>query len=145
MTRKLFCLNSIWILFLTQSCGTSKPAVHPISEVDRGQARAAANEVKSLNPGTSIGKGQGYSMLPIYGENTYLVIAPIDFTDLEIGMIVAYRTRNQNISVHRLVRREGSGWVAQGLNNLDEDPELVTTFNLLGMIYASFTGDPGDS
>ncbi len=77
-------------------------------------------------------------MAPIYGDNTVLVITPIDFDQLEAGMIVAYRNKWGDQIVHQLVRRDGHKWVAKGLNNERVDMEPVTRKNLIGVVYASF-------
>ena len=59
-------------------------------------------------------KGEGISMAPIYGDNTVLVITPIEFDQLEVGMIVAYHNQWGDQIVHQLLKREGKSWVARG-------------------------------
>ncbi len=80
-------------------------------------------------------------MLPVYGENTVLVLQKVPFAELSAGMNVAYRNRRGRVVVHRLVTRDSIGWRAVGLNNPQEDTERVTEFNLLGIVYAAFANE----
>lgn len=88
------------------------------------------------------GNGSGASMAPLYGENTMLVIAPVDFEKLEKGMIVAYRDHQGHKVVHKLAFKQGKSWVAFGLNNGALDRERVTPDNLLGVVYAVINSAP---
>jgi len=43
------------------------------------------------------------------------------------------------------VEKLSHGWRVEGLNNDEEDPELVTPQNLIGVVYATLNyGDDGD-
>lgn len=88
--------------------------------------------------------GTGDSMRPIYGDNTVLVIAKIDYNDLKAGMQVAYVTQAGMRVLHVLVEKDARGWRVQGLNNEGVDRERVTSANLIGVVYASFTTE-GDA
>ena len=68
----------------------------------------------------------------------------IDFSELKPGMQVAYMGNSGREVVHVLVGYEESskGWRVRGLNNEAEDGALVTRYNLIGVVYASFA--PGD-
>lgn len=113
----------------------------PTASVGRNQAWRDAELLAGLAPGRLTVIGAGPSMLPVYGENTVLVLQKIDFEELVAGMDVAYRKANGGIVLHRLVARDGRGWRAMGLNNPEEDPERVTSYNLLGIVYAAFAHD----
>ncbi len=108
------------------------------STVGADTAMVTARTVRWGVAGGSLRKGQGSSMAPIYGDNTVVVITPIDFNELEIGMVVAYRNKWGDQIVHQLVKRDGKRWVARGLNNARADAEPVTPKNLIGVVYAVF-------
>jgi hypothetical protein len=116
-------------------------AVPPTASVSRNQAWRDAELLAALAPGRLTVIGAGPSMLPVYGENTVLVLQKIDFEDLVAGMDVAYRKASGAIVLHRLVAKDGHGWRASGLNNPVEDPERVMSHNLLGIVYAAFAHD----
>lgn len=113
-------------------------AIAPTAAVSQNHAWRDAELLASMAPGRLTVIGAGPSMLPVYGENTVLVLQKIEFSDLTAGMDVAYRKASGAIVLHRLVAKEGSGWRAMGLNNPVEDPERVMSHNLLGIVYAAF-------
>ena len=123
------------------SCETVENNPPPASTVDGHTTLATARTVRWGVPGGTIRKGQGTSMMPIYGDNTVLVITPIEFNQLETGMIVAYRNKWGDQIVHQLVKRNGRRWVAKGLNNEQIDSEPVTKNNLIGVVYAVFNSE----
>ena len=129
------------ILGLT-GCETIAPVTPPNSTVTRGSAREVARTIVEGGPNRISGMGHGASMAPLHGENTTLVIAPVDFQKLEKGMIVAYRDYQGHRVVHQLAFKQGKSWVAFGLNNDSYDSERVTSDNLLGVVYAVINSAP---
>ncbi|HTZ19938.1 MAG TPA: S24/S26 family peptidase [Opitutaceae bacterium] len=128
------------------SCATTAPTGAPppaqpvpAANVQKVQAWKDAEMLAARDPGRTALVGGGTSMNPVYGDNTMLVAVPIDFKDLKAGMYVVYLNRYNRRVAHRLVAKEGKGWRAQGLNNPEEDNDLVTPENLIGVIYASLT------
>lgn len=113
----------------------------PSVDVTRNQAWRDAEAVASLEPGRLTVIGAGTSMLPVYGENTVLVLQKVPYENLVAGMNVAYRNDNGAVVVHRLIAKEPGGWRAIGLNNTEEDATRVTPYNLLGTVYAAFAND----
>lgn len=77
-------------------------------------------------------------MAPVLTEGTIVVLKPIDFGDLEVGMDVGYTMKTGEPVIHRLMEKWDGGWVVQGLNNPAPDPDLVTSDNLLGVLLAVF-------
>ena len=122
----------------TASTG-APPSAQPVptANVQKIQAWKDAEMLAARDPGRTALVGGGTSMNPVYGDNTMLVAVPIDFKDLQVGMHVVYVNRNNRRVAHRLVAKESKGWRAQGLNNPEEDNDLVTPENLIGVIYAS--------
>ncbi len=119
------------------------PQAPPSTDVTELEAWRDAELITGLSRDRFTLIGSGGSMLPVYGENTVLVISKIDYTALQRGMQVAYRAGSGARVLHVLVERESRGWRVQGLNNEVEDREWVTPFNLIGVVYASFVTDGG--
>jgi hypothetical protein len=115
-----------------------EPPVPPSANVNVDQAWHDAKMVAERQPGRMPAVGAGASMQPVYGDNTMLVISPIDYGQLREGMSVAYLNRRGVRVVHRLVEKVDGGWQVIGLNNEREDEDLVTRQNLIGVVYASF-------
>ena len=118
-----------------------QPKTPPTADVGKLQAWHDAEMLASRSPGRSAAAGAGTSMLPVYGDNTMLVINAVPYDSLRPGMTVAYRNRRGVEVVHRLVEKQSHGWRVEGLNNDEEDPELVTPQNLIGVVYASLNYD----
>ena len=75
-------------------------------------------------------------MEPVLSENTIIIVRPIDFEDLEAGMIVGYLNQDGYRVLHKLQRRAGpDAWIAQGIHNPRPDRDFVTRENLLGVLY----------
>jgi hypothetical protein len=102
----------------------------PSVDVTRNQAWRDAEAVAGLEPDRLTVIGAGDSMLPVYGENTVLVLQK-----------VAYRNDHGAVVLHRLVAKDARGWRAIGLNNSKEDSTRVTPYNLLGIVYAAFANE----
>ncbi len=117
----------------------SQPA--PTSDVTKLQAWRDAEALAALDPDRLTVIGTGASMRPVYGDNTVLVLQKLPYDDLVEGMTVAYRNKAGHVVVHNLVQREESGWRVAGLNNNGEDRGVVTRYNLIGVVYASFAHD----
>lgn len=116
-------------------CETTPEPSGPTSTLNTREATRLAAQLQFQNPKLQATLGQGSSMQPLYTDDTVILTHPIDFEDLEVDMIVAYRNLQGQIVIHRLVRQEAGGWVAQGINNPREDRERVTPQNLLGVVY----------
>ena len=119
------------------------PALKPVpsSDVGRLQAWQDAEQVSARESGRETVIGSGDSMLPIFGDRTVLVLAPIDYANLKAGMQIGYVNRFGRRVVHVLLEPSAEGWLVQGLNNEFEDRERVTRSNLIGVVYASFATD----
>ncbi|MFA6963060.1 MAG: hypothetical protein WC205_20065 [Opitutaceae bacterium] len=116
-----------------------KPA--PSTDVGKLRAWQDAEKVAARAEGRETVVGSGESMMPIYGENTVLVLTKINYADLKPGMQVAYVNEAGHRVVHVLLSLGVNGWRIQGLNNEEEDTERVTRYNLIGVVYASFATD----
>lgn len=117
------------------ACQSSPEDTAPQSTLETREATRIAGQMQFRNPDIHATIGQGSSMQPVYTEDTVILIHPIEYHDLDEDMIVAYRDEDGRIVIHRLVRFDINGWVAQGINNPREDRERVTEDNLLGVVY----------
>jgi hypothetical protein len=129
-------------ILVCTGCATPDPPPPPNSPLSAGDAVVLGVRVAQNDAGRQATLGRGGSMQPVYADGTVIVVQPIDFADLEAGMTVAYRNQAGQTIVHVLIRREPDGWVAQGLNNPEPDPERVTVDNLLGVVYGVIHSAP---
>jgi hypothetical protein len=138
-------LIAVFLLALFAGCA-SEPAdpaakAPPSANVAKLQAWNDAEMLAQRAEGRSAAAGAGNSMLPIYGDHTMLVINAVPYDTLRPGMTVAYRNSRGVEVVHKLIGKESGGWRVAGLNNEEADEELVTPFNLIGVIYATLNYD----
>lgn len=102
------------------------------------RAEAAAGEI----PGGVAFWGVGESMEPLFPHQTAIVVAPIAFSELKKGMTVVYVSRTGRMLAHSLTGDVPRGWIAQGINNAEEDEDLVTRENLIGVIVEAYSEFP---
>lgn len=110
----------------------------PLGPTDAQTAMSAARIILMRDGDALQGTIVGSSMEPVLPEGTVVVLRRVQFSELESGMDVAYTSARGEQIVHQLVRRTSRGWVARGLNNPREDPDLVTADNLIGVVYSVF-------
>lgn len=113
----------------------------PSANVKKYQAWKDAEMLAQRQTGREALVGGGDSMKPIYGDNTMLVVTPIAYDDLQPGMTVVYTNRRGRRVAHQLLEKLSEGWRVQGFNNAEEDSELVTPQNLIGVVYASLSSE----
>jgi hypothetical protein len=120
--------------------------VRPGQELDTANALAAAANATSGakdNHKVQAYWGVGSSMEPLYATHTAIVVNPCDFSELRKGMMVLYRDSQGWGIAHVLVEQTAEGWTAQGVNCAEEDPELVTPMNVVGVVtHAYATAEP---
>jgi hypothetical protein len=99
------------------------------------QAEAAAAQI----PGAEALWGVGASMEPLYATHTAIVVAPVKFKELKKGMTVVYVSSSGRMVAHSLTGDVPKGWIAQGVNNDEEDDDLVTKENIVGVIVQAYS------
>lgn len=82
--------------------------------------------------------GIGRSMEPLYVPNTAVVVQEINYDDIKKGMTVVYVKSNGRRVAHSVVGETRGGFLVQGVNNDEEDAELVTPENFIGVITQAF-------
>lgn len=106
--------------------------------VKKGSELRTAEAAAAQVAGAQAFRGAGDSMLPIYTSGTAIVVSPCDYADLRPGMSVVYVNHDGRGVAHTLVEKTRKGWVAQGVNDPDQDEDLVTTGNLVGVITQAY-------
>ncbi len=106
--------------------------------VKKGAELRTAEAAAANVTGAQAFLGAGESMQPIYASGTAIVVTPAEFTDLRPGMSVVYVNRDGRGVAHALVEKSGGGWIARGVNNPQQDEELVTVRNLVGVITQAY-------
>ncbi len=135
MLKVLPIIPGLLVLILV-GCNTTGTQTTTFAPVDYNEAFKVGQMVKFADSGAYMARTSGSSMEPVLSKNTIIIVRPIDFEDLEVGMTVGYLNKDGYRVLHQLVRRAGSdAWVAKGINNAREDKERVTRKNLLGVLY----------
>ena len=110
----------------------------PKSGIPYDLALRDAEAVAARRESWQVMRGAGQSMLPLYGENSVLVVERGSFQALKSGMVAVYRDVQGDLVAHRLNARSGGGWIAKGINNRVSDPSLVTENNFVGLVFGVF-------
>jgi signal peptidase I len=135
-TRQVLRLATLFVALVAVSQARVAPA--PASPVVIRDALADAQALARTHEGAKVMKIAGTSMLPYFGDGALVVVQPIEEGKLRAGMLVVYRNRFGETIAHRLIARQDSGWQIQGYSNAQPDSTLVTSANLLGVVYATF-------
>lgn len=106
----------------------------PPTVVTAREALGTAKFYCAQHPGSDYAIGQGNSMLPLYRDNTVLVIDRPPLSSLRLGQTVIFVAADGTPVAHPLARLTRQGWVTRGLNNADEDPDPVTENNYRGVV-----------
>ena len=112
--------------------------------VPAGQQLARAEAVAAEIYGASAFFGVGRSMEPLFASGTAIVVAPVHYKELKKGMSVVYINSRGRMVAHSLIGDLPKGWIAQGVGNDEEDDDLVTKENLVGVIVEAFAEMPSD-
>lgn len=146
MNRVVLAAFSVFVLLLVSGCNSTgsstgsttarSTGTTTFAPLDYDRAFKLGQNVKFADSGAYMARTSGTSMEPVLTKNTIIIVRPIDFDDLEVGMTVGYLNSNGEKVLHKLVRRAGAdAWVAKGINNAREDKERVTRKNLMGVLY----------
>ena len=112
--------------------------------VSHGQQLKAAEKAAAEIPGAEALWGVGSSMEPLYASNTAVIVAPVKFEELKRGMTVVYMNSHGRMVAHSLKGDMPKGWIAQGVNNDQEDNDLVTRKNIIGVIVKAYSASDSD-
>jgi ribosomal protein S18 acetylase RimI-like enzyme len=77
---------------------------------------------------------RGFSMTPTIRDDDVVTVVPMAGRDLQVGEVVAFVSpQTERLVLHRVVAREGAGWLLRGDNCRDSDG-VVTAERILGSI-----------
>jgi hypothetical protein len=149
LAKFFYSMPTPWVAVMAfalfAGCATDPAAKAPPSaNVAKLQAWSDAEMLAQRAVGRTAAAGAGTSMLPVYGDNTMLVINAVPYDTLRPGMTVAYCNSRMVEVVHKLIGKEAHGWRVAGLNNEEADDELVTPQNLIGVVYATLNYDASE-
>ena len=106
--------------------------------VAEGQQLKTAEMAAAQLPGAQAFWGIGGSMEPLYATNTAIIVQEIKYDDIKKGMTVVYLKSTGVRVCHSVVGETRGGYLVQGVNNDEEDAELVTEGNFIGVIVQAF-------
>lgn len=112
--------------------------------VTAGEQMKIAEQAAAAIPGAGAFWGVGDSMEPLFSDETAIVVAPINFKQLKKGMTVVYVNSRGRMVAHSLKGDLPKGWIAQGVGNDEEDDDLVTKHNLVGVIVQAYAQAPSE-
>ena len=135
-TTNLF-LSALLLAGLSSMEAARTLAVPTTMVATRG-AVADAQMLAQTHNGARVMAISGNSMIPFFGEGAVIVVKPIGISQIRVGMLLVYRNRFGETIAHRAIARLDSGWQVKGYNNPAADSTLVTSENLIGVIYATF-------
>ncbi len=113
----------------------NSPQVEPVAARD---AWRMAEVFTAGGPECDVVVGSGDSMLPLYPDQTVLLIRRLPIADLRSGMTVVFIGDRGRPVAHLLVKKTDHGWLAKGLANLEADRTLVRAQNYLGTVVRAF-------
>jgi signal peptidase I len=106
--------------------------------VAEGAQLKTAEKIAAALPHATALWGVGRSMEPLYATNTAVVVQEINYDDIKKGMTVVYVKSNGRRVAHSVVGETRGGFLVQGVNNDEEDAELVTPENFIGVVTQAF-------
>ena len=104
-------------------------------------ATRLAKSYVAEHAGAQIALGSGDSMLPLYKNNTVIVVAPTPMAALQRGMTVVFVSAEGWPVAHVLVEKRADGWVTMGLNNPGCDAHLMSVANYVGVVARAYQLD----
>jgi len=106
--------------------------------VAEGRQLKTAETAAAAIPGAQAFWGIGRSMEPLYATNTAVVVKGIDYEQIKKGMTVVYLKSTGVRVAHTVVGETTGGYLVQGVNNNEEDAELITPDNFIGVVVQAY-------
>ncbi len=117
----------------------------PKSSATFEQTLRDAEMIASLNPAWSIHRTAGESMGDYFGDNSLIIVQEADIEQIEVGMMVVYRSAKGELISHKVVAHDGDSIRTAGSANWKIDPEPVTSEMIIGTIFAVFHSEGAPS
>ncbi len=135
MKKKTFATHAGLVLLSVIAGGFPAAADAPKSAVPFRQALREAETIVQTRSDWEVMQGAGQSMLPFYGEHSLLFVARADISQVRPGMIVVYRDAEGDRVGHRAEEAGPGGVRVRGLRNAGRTSALVTSDNLIGVVF----------
>lgn len=119
-------------------CATTQSGpITPRSSLSKGAAKELALTMsRGLKGGHIAGVKDTGSMLPMFHANAWLVVEEADYSELQTGDIVIYKSEKGYPIVHQIVAKTHNGYKVKGVNNINIDQEVVTQENFSSRVAA---------
>lgn len=149
-TRILVSIIAVGGALLAGGCATTSPDKNlsllldtaPVPRlVPAGREFATADRVAKPAEGDLAFAGVGSSMEPMYAPGAAIVARKCAFNDLRPGMVVVYLNTRDHYVAHMLLENTKRGWTAIGINNPEADTDVVTPWNLVGIVREAFVAN----
>jgi hypothetical protein len=119
------------------------PGRSPVAaEVAPADAWRLAESFAASHQGCEVLIGRGGSMLPLYRDQTVLVVRAQNMTELEAGMTVVFIGSRGQMVAHTLVEHTPRGWTTAGLANNEADRTPVRFANYVGTVVRAYAPNP---
>lgn len=109
--------------------------------VEAGREFATADRMAKADNGDIAFAGVGSSMEPMYVSGAAIIVRRCDFDSLRAGMAVVYMNNRGHHVAHMLLENTTKGWIAIGVNNKEPDTDLVTPWNLVGVVREAYVAN----
>jgi len=104
MPKQVLLFAALFMSLCFLGCNTTAQNNTTFAPVDYDQAFKLGQMVTFRHSGAYIARTSGISMEPVLTKNTIIIVQPIDFDDLEMGMMFGYRTQDGVCVLHQLIR-----------------------------------------
>ena len=129
------CSTQAGLRCSTEAVAANSPAPEVVAPF---QAISLAKRYVAQHPGADFMVGSGNSMLPLYKDQTVIVMQRVAAPDLKAGMTAVFIGDQGRPVAHVLVRSTPEGWIAMGVGNASPDTTPVTAGNLMGVVIRAY-------
>jgi len=119
----------------------------PKSSASFDKALRDAEMIANLSPDWSVHRTVGASMGDFFGDDSLIVVQKASIEDIQIGMMIVYRTAEGELISHKVVEHNGISLSTKGASNSHVDPHAVTDDMIVGAVFCVFhtAGAPSGS
>lgn len=115
----------------------------PASCISYTAALEEAKHVAAQNEDWQVMRCSGFSMNPMFGSGSILLVNTSNALSVREGMVVIYRDQEGDLISHQVIAVHQAGYLTQGLNNPAPDPERIDRGRIEGVVFGVFyTGGP---
>jgi len=90
------------------------------------------------HPGSNYVVGIGDSMLPLYHSGALIILERPQVWDLKVGQTVVFVNAERELVAHVLVKYGAGQGITRGLNNSDDDVDVLTDSSFVGVVVKAY-------